>query len=126
MRDEIRRQQKWGGLPLTAKQEKSKQPGKPVVLKFEVNAKQFEYLRRMARVKGLRSAADALWWLAEQYTKEHKPEIRAELEALSTADEENRKKNEADEAQRYEKTAAALKAMDEELLNDVDNKIPSY
>lgn len=124
MRDEIRREQKWGGLPLTAKQEKQRE--KPVVLKFEVNARELEYLRRIARVKGLRSAADALCWLAEQYTKEHAEEIKAELKALSTNEEENRKRNEADEARRREKNEAQLKAMDEELLNDVDDKIPSY
>ncbi len=101
--------------------ERQKKPVKPVILKIAVNPQTESYLNDIARVKKLRSAADALWWLAKEYVKEHKEPLLAEVTADKVARAAEQKKVDEERQKQNDEWLAA----NEEEIKDRDD-IPTY
>jgi hypothetical protein len=129
MRVLIERQQKWNGLPQTGQPKKDLWEWQKVTV--YVSHENYAYLKIAARIKNLPpqqagdQEADFLFWAAFAYIKEHK-ELLAEIRAEKRKDDAKIVAKEAASAAKSEEYGRALAKMDEDMGNDVENKIPSY
>lgn len=123
MRELIQRERSWGGLP---KLEPKGKGSDNVVVKFKISSKDHAAFCKIAASRKLRSASDAIWWMVRGYWAEHKPEIEAYIQAYDKKLAEDVEQAKAKSAAEAEENRLALERMEEELDNDVENKIPSY
>jgi len=123
MRELIKREQKWGGLPKTVKG--NSPPPAYQQVKVTISGESYEALQKIARVRhvgphgGGSLVADVILWMVEQYCNQHKEALKADIKALED-------KEMAALTESMEEDDRVLEQMEAELAADIDNKIPSY
>jgi hypothetical protein len=122
MRDLIKQERKFGRLP---KPSKDRPKSEDEVVKIVLSRKNYQSLEKIARVRNIQPSgtgslvADVILWMVKQYCAENRDELNADIRALE-------EKEIAQQKAASEGNDRSLAQMDEDLANDVDNKIPSY